>query len=232
MEKIYTHTNATFVTASGETVPYEEIFESIRKSTEVYGTEKGWYMSVKDLEDLLQDSILKAIKYHGSFDSSKSLAKTWAGRIAANAQKDALESYNRRYMLKVEKEDGQDGSSDSGEERKEEYVRRLVPLTKVSDDGTEYIDPKVEMYAGYGYEADRKLESSEALERIGKAIASLPESYQLIISLRMEEEMQPRDIAKVLGCSAQNAATLLCRARKALGKALGRDFLAAYGIAA
>ena len=40
------------------------------------------------------------------------------------------------------------------------------------------------------------------------------------------------EMAELIGCTADAAATLLCRARKALKKVLGSSFLAEYGIAA
>ena len=61
MENIYTNTNATFTTANGETVSYQEIFESVRKSVEIYGKAGGRDLSAEELEDLFQDSILKAL---------------------------------------------------------------------------------------------------------------------------------------------------------------------------
>ena len=87
MENIYTNTNATFTTANGETVSYQEIFESVRKSVEIYGKAGGRDLSAEELEDLFQDSILKALKYCKRFDPTKAQAKTWASRIAFNETK-------------------------------------------------------------------------------------------------------------------------------------------------
>ena len=63
------------------------------------------------------------------------------------------------------------------------------------------------------------------------AIGSLSENYRFIISLQMEG-MKPKKMAELIGCTADAAATLLCRARKALKRMLGTRFLAEYGIAA
>ena len=59
MKNICTHTNATFTTADGKTFSYQEIFESVKTSVEIYGKTKGCLLDAKDLEDLFQDSILK-----------------------------------------------------------------------------------------------------------------------------------------------------------------------------
>ena len=82
-----------------------------------------------------------------------------------------------------------------------------------------------------GYSADREVEGSEAMDRIENAISSLNENYQFIISLQLEG-LKPKKMAELIGCTANAASTLLCRARKALKKVLGSSFLAVYGIAA
>lgn len=204
MKTIYTNTHATFTTANGETVSYQEVFESIRKSVEIYGKTGGRSLSAEDLEDLFQDSILKALKYCRTFDPSKSQVKTWAGRIAFNAQRDAFREHNKHNALFVH------------------------PTTQFNEERLEgsYFD----MVAG-GHLASHEVEGKEAMDRIMRAIGSLNENYQFIISLK-SEGMTPRKMAKLIGCSASAAYTLLCRARKALKKVLGTEFLAEYGIAA
>ena len=204
MENIYTNTNATFTTANGETVSYQEIFESVRKSVETYGKAGGRDLSAEELEDLFQDSILKALKYCNRFDPAKAQAKTWANRIAFNAQRDAFREHNK-------------------------HLARFVRPEALDEDG----EPDGSFFdeVSDGYSADRKVEGNEAAERIMNAIGSLNENYQFIISLQMEG-MKPKKMAELIGCTADAAATLLCRARKALKKVLGKRFLAEYGIAA
>lgn len=205
MEKIYTNTNATFTAANGEVVSYQEVFDSVRKNIAKYATEKGRLMSAEDLEDIFQESILKALMYSNSFNPDKAKVQTWASRIAKNSQIDA-------YKRKVKRE------------------CTFVPLESSTTDDDKYIAAEVESAAG-GYWADHDLEVSENYHRIENAINSLQESYRFIISLQLEK-MKPKDMAKIIGCTADAASTLLCRARKALKKALGRDLLAEYGIAA
>lgn len=201
MENIYTKTNATFTTANGETGSYQEIFESLRKNNEIYCKTSGRDLSA---EDLFQDSTLKALKYCRTFDSSKSQAKTWAGRIAVNAQRDAYRERNKR-------------------------LARFVHIPTISDE-EEHEETFFDRVPG-GYSADREVEGKEAVDRIMNAIASLNENYQRIISLHLKG-MKPKKMAELIGCTADAAATLLCRARKALKKALGTQFLSEYGIAA
>lgn len=206
MENIYTNTNATFTTANGETVSYQEIFESVRKSVEIYGNAGGRDLSAEELEDLFQDSILKALKYCNRFDPTKAQAKTWASRIAFNAQRDAFREHNKHVARFVRPR---------GYRSKDEEI-----------DNSSFFDN-----LPGGYSADREVEGNEAVERIMNAIGFLNENYQFIISLQMEG-MKPKKMAELIGCTADAAATLLCRARKALKKVLGKRFLAEYGIAA
>ena len=199
MENIYTTTNATFTTANGETVSYQEIFDAVRASVEIYGKTGGRLLDAEDLEDLFHDSILKALKYCGKFDPSKAQIKTWASRIAENGQKDAFKRVIKRRVA-------------------------FEPLESRNWDGDDYIDSDIELAAG-GCGANSEVESSEAMERIHRAIDSLNENQRFILSLHLH-------MAELIGCTADAAATLLCRARKALKRALGRTFLAEYGIAA
>ena len=200
--KNYTNTNATFTTVNGETVSYQEIFDSVKRSVEIYGKTGGRDLSAEELEDLFQDSILKALKYCNRFDPTKAQAGTWASRIAFNAQRDAFREHNKR-------------------------IARFVRPQAFDKDG----EPEGSFFDNVpgGYSADRELEGSEAMDRIVKAIGSLNENYQFIISLQLEG-MKPKKMAELIGCSADAASTLLFRARQALKKVLGRRFLAEYGI--
>ena len=113
-------------------------------------------------------------------------------------------------------------------------MRRLDtfdPLESVNTKGDEYIDSGIEFAAG-GYGADREIESKESVNRINSVVDSLPENQGYILSLSMNEGFKPRHMAEEIGCSAGAASTLLCRARKAVAKGLGRDFLAENGFAA
>lgn len=204
MKNIYTNTNATFTTANGEIVSYQEIFESVRKSVDTYGKAGGRDLSAEELEDLFQDSILKALKYCNRFDPAKAQAKTWANRIAFNAQRDAFREHNK-------------------------HLARFVRPEALDEDG----EPDGSFFdeVSDGYSADREVEGNEAMDRIENAISSLNENYQFIISLQLEG-LKPKKMAELIGCTADAASTLLCRARKTLKRVLGKRFLAEYGIAA
>lgn len=203
--RISTDTDASFTTASGETVNFRDIFETVRKSVEIYGVEGGGHLSEEDLEDLFQDTVLRILKYCKSFDPAKSSARTWASRIAGNCQKDAYMDVIRRQAT-------------------------FSPYTAQKQNGFEYILPAVRKADG-GCHADSETESSESLEQISDAIVSLNENLRNAISLRLDGHT-PKEIAELTGSTPGAAATLLCRARKSLRMKLGQDFLGDYGFAA
>lgn len=207
MEKNYTTTPNTVSTNSFDSnFPAREIMDLARKSCQVYRNTRNWRMCEEDLEDLIQETVYKAVKYWNSYDPSKSLLGTWVSRIARNCWNDAY----RKGMRRIDK---------------------FEPLESINTEGHEYIDSDIEFAAG-GYSADRELESGEAVDRINSVVDSLPENQGYALSLSVNEGLKPRHMAGQIGCSAGAASTLLCRARKAVAKELGKDFLADYGFAA
>ena len=207
MEKNYTPNNATVSTNSFDSnFPAREIMDLATKSCQVCRNTRVWRMCEEDLEDLIQDTVYKAVKYWNSFDPSKSHLGTWVSRIARNCWNDAYRKEMRRLGI-------------------------FEPLVSENKEGDEFIDSEIEFAAG-GYSADRELESREAVDRINSVVDSLPENQGYILSLSANEGLKPRHMAEQIGCSAGAASTLLCRARKAVAKRLGKDFLADHGFAA
>ena len=205
MKNIETRTRATFTAKGGETVSYNEIFDTIRKNVEIYGKTKGCELSVEDLEDIFQEAALKAIRHSGTYDRAKSKPQTWGGMVAKNCCKDAIQSYKGRQ-------------------------ERFTSLTSCNREGEEMdVDSFSEYAADDSYAADYETESQEALDRIEAAIDSLPENYAFILSLQ-REGMKPQKMAEEIGCPPNVVYTLLCRARKALARELGWEFLSRYGI--
>jgi RNA polymerase sigma-70 factor, ECF subfamily len=60
----------------------------------------------------------------------------------------------------------------------------------------------------------------ELLQKIAEALASLPESQRLAISLCRQEELSYEEIAKVLGCSVSATKSLIHRGRETLKQKL------------
>lgn len=213
MENIYTNTDATFTAANGQTFPLKKVFDAVRKSIEVYGKKGGQILSSEDLEDLFQDTILKVLKYSGSFDPERASLSTWVGQIVASCKTDA---YKRAMKQAV-------------------TYRRYESLQECPDeDGGEaewLVDPKVSSVRSMELAPNRAIETKEAEEEIWAALGSLKENYQHILDLS-SRGLKPQGMAEVLGCTPDAAATLLHRARKALAKKLDTSLLSDYGIAA
>ena len=186
--------------------PEKEIMDATRKSCEVLARTGKWRMSAEDLDDLKQDTNLKAVMYWKSYDPTKATISTWVNMIATNCYRDALRREMKRNEL-------------------------FIPLESYNRDGDEYIDSAIE-FAASGYEADREVESKESLSRICNVVDSLPENQRYILKLHMDKEMKPKQMAEHIGCTANAAATHLHRARKIAKKRFGRDFLNENGIAA
>ena len=57
------------------------------------------------------------------------------------------------------------------------------------------------------------------------------ENQRYILDLHLQG-LKPKKMAEQIGCTPGAAATLLCRARKALARELGWEFLSEYGYCA
>ena len=205
MESFKTHTNATFTAKNGEIVSLNEIIDAINKQVEIYGNTKGRELSADDLDDIRQESLLKAWKYSNSFDPAKASVKTYASRIALNCCIDAMQRFKKEQRI---------------------FVSPVVLNRK----GEEIDQDALFEYAADGcYAADFEMESEESLDRIDSAIDSLSENQRYILSLKLEGK-KPKEMAEEIGCPANVVYTLLCRARKSLGSELGQDFLSQNGI--
>ena len=201
MLNIETKTRESFTTRGGETVYYSELLNAIRTSVEVYGHNGGKEMTADALEDLFQDSVLKAVRYLDSFDSGKAQLRTWASRIVANVAKDTFVRSMREKATFTSLE--------------------AYAQSKDSDKEEELTDCCTELAANGSYAADFEAEYNEAENRIERAIDSMNENYATILRLTREGK-KPREIADELGCPASVVSTILCRARKALKHKLGR----------
>jgi RNA polymerase sigma factor (sigma-70 family) len=199
-----THTTDTFTTTDGKTVRCEEILEGAAKSVLCNGIKRG--MSREDMEDTFQDACYKAWKYRKSYNPKFSSARTYGSRIADNCGKDKLEKVARLRN----------------------HFSSWVAQDK---DGDDCVRMSVAGYRGDEYEADRVIRTEEAMAFIESAMARLSENHRYILGLHLKG-LKPKKMAEQIGCTSGAAATLLCRARKALARELGREFLSEYGMCA
>lgn len=68
---------------------------------------------------------------------------------------------------------------------------------------------------------ERRLESSDLLDRVTTAMAELPEHYRIVVWLRDGEDLSYSEIADVLDVPIGTVRSRLARARAALKKAVG-----------
>ena len=87
-----------------------------------------------------------------------------------------------------------------------DYIRKNKPKDNAKSQANEGILAKA---------PDILMMEDEGMNAIMKAVGSLPESYQHVIRL-LSEGKGPKEIAGILGCSANAATIRCCRARKAL----------------
>jgi RNA polymerase sigma factor (sigma-70 family) len=229
MRSFFTSTGATFTAANGETVAYQPIFEAIVKSFECYYPTKGWFLSVEDMENLVQDTFLKAIKNHASYDPRKSSPTTWASMLARSVQIDAFNRYCSREIIPVEQDTDQDVETMCTPVVK--YVRRRVPFMKKDEKGGDYLNPDCERPASGCYEADLLTERNEIKGMVNNALGSLSESNRQILSSNWEGA-KPKEIAEQLGCTPGAVSTRLHRANKALKEAFDPCVVAEYDLSA
>lgn len=206
MKNFPTNTNETFTTADGQTVRYQDIFEGIASYIRVFATKGGSGMSDEDLEDLYQTACFKAVKYHKSFNPKFASPKTYGSRIAENCAKDALRGFIRQRDT-------------------------FTSMEMEGKDGEEFEPESVAWYRGDEFEADADVRANEAKSYIEQALDSLNVNYRYILKLH-RQELSPKEMAEIIGCTPSAASTLLCRAKKALTKALGTHFLREYGMCA
>ena len=69
--------------------------------------------------------------------------------------------------------------------------------------------------------ADHALEATELRERLGAAIAALPERCRLVMELRWREQLSYAEIGEVMGISIKGVENQLARGLKALRERLG-----------
>jgi RNA polymerase sigma factor (sigma-70 family) len=198
-------TATTSANSNFNTYPAEAVHKAAVKCTEIYSRTLGKGLRKEVLEEMTQETEVKAYLYWDSFDPSKSKLETWVSRIAANCQRDVFRKEIR-------------------------HAERFRPLFFYSEDGDEYINPYVDQAAS-GYEADRYVESHEAQDRIRDVWDSLPENQGTILSLTVEEGLKPKQIATVIGTTSQAVSSHLYRARQNFAQGLGKEFLADNGLA-
>jgi len=69
------------------------------------------------------------------------------------------------------------------------------------------------------------IENRETLELVAKAVADLPEDFRVALTLRVEEELSFREVAKILNTTEETARWRVFKARQKLMKVLSPELL-------
>lgn len=152
----------------------------------------------EDAEEVVQDTLLAALKGMDEFKSESTL-KTWVYSIAINKAKDALK-YKRR----------------------KKRFGHVVSIFNDKDDNQYYHEPTNFVHPGI------ELESKEQMEILFSAINQLPENQKTAIILAKFDQMSMKEISKVMITSPKAVESLLSRAKANLRTYLENEGISIY----
>ena len=201
----HTYTDETFVNRNGREVPYNHLFSGVDNETNRYSRRGGAELTREDIEDLHQDSCLKALASKESYDPDLNHGTPEAyGTMVV--RRETWRSHAERLQRRTR-----------AAELKERFERadNQLPLWLSQTDGG-------------NHEPDRELESSEALAYINGKIDLLCEEQREVLRLKIDGK-KPKQIAAELGLTANAVSSRLTRGTKRLMGLLGKEFLSDYG---
>lgn len=158
------------------------------------------FFSKEDIEDTIGETMLRAVKYYDSYDSSKDFFP-WIYRIAFNQVIDKLESIIRQSPFDCDME----------------VLDKNGETVNISD---------IKGYSDPSYYTDSELIFDEFSEKWGKALANLSDIDRKHYSL-IDAGYKPREIAQELGCSSTAASARKTRLREKLSipaKKLAKEY--------
>ena len=143
-----------------------------------------------DVDDVVQEVFVKAFFSLGKFRED-AMFSTWITRIAINRARDELKRQSGRVSL-----DAEPG---------EEAVRGLRDLLSTQD------------YPGH----DKDETSETAVSGlVARTVASLPERFRVVITLKDMEDHSYQEVGQILNCSVGTVKSRHARARERLRKLL------------
>lgn len=178
---------------AGDFTAFAELMDSGK--ARVYGLALKLTGNRQDAEDIVQDSMLKAIDNIDRF-RGESAFSTWLYRIALNI---ARSKYARQ-------KDGE-----------------LLPLEEYLPASGQHAGNMPARLFDWKNPAD-EMEQEELRQSVNKAVADLPYKYREAFILRYVEELPVKEIAKLTGESAAATKSRILRARLALRDRLSRMF--------
>lgn len=156
----------------------------------LYGAAMRLTRSPSDAEDLVQDTLLKAYRFHDRYESGTNM-KAWLLKILTN-------TFINRYRRTARERHVFDGPD-----------ARPVGSGVMSRHAMRALTDPVEL-------AHRRLVAAE----IQRALELLPDDYRVMIELADVQELSYREIAEVVGCPIGTVMSRLHRARKTMQKHL------------
>ncbi|MFH1687541.1 MAG: RNA polymerase sigma factor [bacterium] len=155
----------------------------------------------QDAEDIVQDTLLKAIDKIDKFRGEASFG-TWLYSIALNQARALHAGHKKTELGSIEDYLPGAGNSDS-----HDVAARLF----------DWRDPH------------QLLEDSELRELINAALEELPYKYKEVFLLRYVEELSVKEVARLTKQSEASAKSRILRARLALRDWLSKKFEVSYG---
>ena len=199
-------TAATFTAANGQTISYQDLFKGARDNMDYYANHAGKHKCIEDLKDAAQDSFLRIVRRHESYNPEKgSNPHGFGSRVAENLRKDAVK-------------------------RIAKHEQTFSSLTLTNEDGDEFEQSSIADYRCDEFEADHDLLEAESVELkkerdeyLHKAMSTLKKSYRDVLEL-IQDDYTPGEIAETLGLKPNVAYIRIFRAKEALREALGPEF--------
>lgn len=214
-----TKTNETFTSINGTTVRLSELFAGIQSKVAYYAANK--LITWDDADDLVMDSVYKALKCTGRYDETRTCkdGKPMTARRfgAMIAQSVVYSAVKKNSVLLDEEDDLYDDSDKSKEARqsdkadkpeKPEYVRRMVSW----NDNIHAACYDARHHDG-AYDAERDLLAEEKMEALEEAMASVSETDRTLLEMAGDDK-KPAEMAEVVGLTPNATYSRLCRARK------------------
>ncbi len=170
-------------TLAGNQLSFQLLVE--RYQTRMFALVRHYTRSPVEVEDIVQDTFLKAYTRLPSFQQQSSFY-TWLCRIAINTSLDFLKRCGRSPIKGVDD-----------------------PEVAVGAESTDNSRPSVSPMPA----PDARLERDELARITQNVLAELPEIFRTVLVLREFEDMAYQDIADVLGISIGTVESRLFRAR-------------------
>jgi RNA polymerase sigma-70 factor (ECF subfamily) len=146
--------------------------------------------SQSDAEDLAQETVLRAFRFHDRFEPGSNM-KAWLLRIQYNA---FVNRYRRVTRERAVEKDGPDSTAGAD-------VMSRDALRALTDPTGNALRPLV-------------------LRELEAALETLPEDQRTVVLLADLEELSYKEIAEVIGCPIGTVMSRLHRARRALRERL------------